>query len=70
MEYVDLVMDNGELARIEYRDEHMDELLESLEHTMKRRDWWSPNNFDGCSVVYMGLCLDRVSMGRVVGILS
>ena len=70
MEYVDLMMDNGELVKIKYPDRHMDALHESLEHAMKRRDWWSPNQFDGCDVEYLGISLDRVNMGKVVGILG
>lgn len=38
---IDLVLDNGELVCIEYKDKHEDELLDSVENAMKRRDWWS-----------------------------
>ncbi|MDY6979181.1 MAG: hypothetical protein SV201_04830 [Pseudomonadota bacterium] len=69
IEYVDLVMDNGELVRIECPDQDVDDMHESLEHSMKRRDWWSPNQFDGCQATYLGLLLGRVNMARVVGIL-
>lgn len=69
MGYVDLVMDNGELIRIEYPDKFLDDVHETLENTMKRRDWWSPNQTDGCTATYIGLSLGRVNMNRVVGIL-
>ncbi|MCU7877150.1 MAG: hypothetical protein KZQ84_10170 [Candidatus Thiodiazotropha sp. (ex Lucinoma borealis)] len=65
--WVDLIMDNGELVRIECPSKHEDDLHKSLEHCMKRRDWWSPYQFDGCKAEYMGILLDRVNMGRVVG---
>lgn len=65
--YVDLVMDNGELVRIECPDEHSDDLYETLENAMKRGDWWSPSMFDGCSATYLGHSMDRVAMPRVVG---
>ncbi|TVO70898.1 hypothetical protein FHP88_15705 [Sedimenticola selenatireducens] len=65
--YIDLVMDNGELVRIECPQKHEDALHDSLEHCLKRRDWWSPNQFDKCTAEYMGLRMDRINMGRVVG---
>ena len=67
--FVDLVMDNGELVRIECPEKHADELHETLENSMKRGDWWSPSRFDGCKAEYMGLALDRVAMRRVVAML-
>lgn len=69
MHYVDLVLDSGELIRIECPAKFQDELYESLEQTMKRRDWWAPCRFDGCVAQFMGLYLDRINMGRVIGML-
>ena len=68
-EYVDLVTDTGELIRIECPDKHTDELYDSLENSMKRKDWWSPGQFDGCRATYMGLSISRVAMSKVVGML-
>lgn len=65
--YVDLVMDNGELIRIECPDNFEDELHETLDNTRKRNDWWSCSQFDGCKVEYMGYGLDRINMKRVIG---
>jgi len=67
--YIDLVLDNGELVRIEYPDKHEDELLCSVENAMKRRDWWSPDRFDGCQATCLGMLMRRVNMGKVVGML-
>lgn len=67
--YVDLVLDNGELVRIECPSRFEDELYESIEHTLKRRCWWSTNQLDGCRAMYLGLSLDRVNMARVAGML-
>lgn len=67
--YVDLVMDNGELVHIECPAKHESELYDSIENTMKRRDWWSPGGVDGCSATYLGHILDRVNMARVVAAL-
>jgi len=67
--FVDLVMDNGGLVRIECPDEFMDQLYEALDNSMKRGDQWSPAMFDGCSAEYMGLSLDRVNMGKIMGLL-
>lgn len=69
MTLLDLLMDNGELVRIECPTKHHDALYDSIEHAMKRGDWWSPGRFDGCTAEYMGMALDRVAMRRVVGIL-
>lgn len=65
--FVDLLMENGELVRIECPSKHEDRLHENIEHAMKRRDWWSPSQFEGCSAQYLGLCIDRVNMGKVIG---
>lgn len=67
--FLDLMLDNGELVRVKCPTKHEDDLYESLEHAMKRGDWWSPNQFDGCRAEYMGTKLDRVAMKRVVGTL-
>ncbi len=67
--YLDLLLDNGELVRIECPGKFDDELHDTLGNALKRRDWWSPNLFDGCSAEYLGVRLDRVNMGRVVGVL-
>lgn len=67
--YIDLVLDNGELIRIECPTKHEDECYQTLENSMKRKYWWSPNQFDGCNAEYMGLSIGRVNMARVVGML-
>ncbi len=69
MEYIDLLMDNGELVRIEVPEKFYDQCHESLENSMKRKDWWSPAGFDGCKAEYMGVYLGRVAMHKVVGVL-
>ncbi|PHS09375.1 MAG: hypothetical protein COA78_11990 [Blastopirellula sp.] len=68
-EYVDLITDSGELIRIECPDEHSDALYDSLEHSMKRGDWWSPRMFDGCKAEFLGLPMSRISMKKVIGLL-
>ncbi len=68
-EFIDLMMDNGELVKIEYPSEHMDNVLETLDNAIKRRDRWSVNQWDGCRAEYMGISLDTVNTGRVIGVL-
>ena len=68
-EYADLLMDTGEITRIECPGKFSDELHEALSNAMKRKDWWSPDMFDGCRAEYMGVNLTRVAMPRVIGIL-
>jgi hypothetical protein len=67
--FIDLVMDTGELVRVECPTKHEDALHESIENAMKRRDWWAPGAFDGCAATYLGQRMDRVNMGRVVGMM-
>lgn len=69
MTNIDLVMDNGELVRIECPDKYSDECYDSLEHAMKLGNWWSPHQFDGCSATYLGMSVDRVAMKRVMAML-
>jgi hypothetical protein len=66
---MDLVLDNGELVRIECPTKAEDDVRDAIENAMKRRDWWSPAMADGCSATYLGQPMDRVNMGRVVGML-
>jgi len=67
MEFVDLLLDNGEFVRIECPDKYYDELYESIDDAMKRGDFWSTTQFEGCSATYLGIILDRINMKRVVG---
>ena len=67
--WIDLVLDNGELVRIECPSKFEDKLYDTINAAMKRRDWWSPTMFDGCNAEYIGLSLDRVNMARVIGTL-
>ena len=69
MVYADLLLDSGELVRIECPSKHESDLHSSLENAMKRGDWWSPAMFNGCSAEYLGLSLGRVAMRRVVAML-
>jgi hypothetical protein len=66
MNFIDLVMDNGELVRVEIPDKHFDDVMDDIENTMKRRDWWS-SSYDGVKATYLGNILNCVNMGRVVG---
>lgn len=67
--WIDLVLEGGELVRIECPDKFSDECHDSLTNAMKRGDWWSPERYDGCKAEYMGMLLNRVNMSKVVGML-
>ncbi|MEY4375711.1 MAG: hypothetical protein RJB26_261 [Pseudomonadota bacterium] len=67
--WIDLVLDNGELVRIELPERLEDEVREDIDNALRRRDWWSTRTIDGCSATFMGLRIDRVNMGRVVAML-
>jgi hypothetical protein len=65
--YVDLVLDNGRLVRVECPGKHEDDLHDSLNNAQATGEWWTPAQFDGCTTTYLGHRLDRVNMARVVG---
>lgn len=67
--WIDLVLDNGELVRIELPQKLEDEVREDIDTALRRRDWWSISTIDGCSATFMGLRIDRVNMARVVAML-
>lgn len=67
--WIDLVLDNGELVRIECPSKHEDQLHDSIANAMKRRDFWCPSQFDGCTAEFLGIQMVRVNMARVVGVL-
>ncbi len=69
MVYVDLVLQNGGIVVIECPDKYADELFDALDNARKKNDWWSPIMFEGCSATFMGMTLDRVDMGKVIGTL-
>lgn len=66
-EFVDLLMDNGEIVRIEYKDKYMDDFLDYLENCIKRQDSWCASRFEGTSAEYMGLGIDKVNTKRIIG---
>jgi hypothetical protein len=66
---IDLVLDNGEIVRIEGPTKYEDEMWQLVEDSMKRRDWMSANRYDGWSASYLGLSIQRVNMARVVATL-
>jgi hypothetical protein len=65
--FTDLVMDDGNLVRIECPGKFEDEFHDSINTAIKIRAEWAPNRFDGCSATYLGHRLDRVNMARVIG---
>lgn len=69
MEYIDLVMMNGEIVRIECKTEHFDEIMDAIDNARKRNDWWSVSMFESTSATYMGLHIDRIDAGKIIGML-
>jgi len=68
--YEDLMLDNGEIIRIECPEKYSDDFYEAITNSMKRGDEWSTSMFDGCSASYMGIGIERVNMKRVIGRLT
>lgn len=67
--YIDLLIDSGEIVRLEIPSKHEDECREHIEHSMKTRDWFHACRWEGCSVTYLGTQVEKVNMGRVVAML-
>jgi len=67
--YIDLLIDNGEIIRIEYKDKYMDEFTEHLDNCIKRKDRWSASTYEGTKAEYMGIRIESVNTSKVVGIL-
>lgn len=64
--YEDLLMDNGELVRIEYRDKYQDEFLDYLDNCIKRGDQLCVSVYDGTRAEYMGIQIERVNLKRMI----
>ena len=69
MSFEDLLLDNGEIVRLEINDKYYDEFMEMVNNSMKTGDWLYMNRFDGCKAEYRGTGLKRVAMWKVVGML-
>lgn len=67
MTFIDLVMNDGNLVRIECKTRDEDEVRETLEIALKTGGWWAPGRWEGCKAEYLGHRLDRVNTARVVG---
>lgn len=68
--FVDLVLLNGGLVRIECPARFEDDLHVTLHDAMSRGDTWSPDRFDGASATYLGIRLDSICMNQVMGSLG
>lgn len=69
-DYVDLVLDNGELMRIECPAKHADEVLDTVNNQMRMQGLFCAGMLEGCRIEYLGHRIDKVNMVRVVGVLS
>lgn len=67
--YIDLVLDSGELVRIEVPQKYENECWDHIENSMKTRGWFSPCRWEGCGVKYLGMDMERINMAKVVGTL-
>lgn len=69
MAYMHLVLDTGELIRIEYQEKDTDDIYEIVENHMKLKDVWYVTRFELCSAKFMGMLVECVNMARVVAML-
>jgi hypothetical protein len=64
--FTDLLLDNGDIVRLEVPQKFDDEFAAAIENSMKRRDWFSTNQLDGCQATINGIYVERINMARVV----
>ncbi len=69
LECIDLMLDDGEIVRIQVPREYFDECLEHIEIAMKQRDWFVSTRWDGCNAKCLGTWVERVNMAKVVAML-
>lgn len=67
--WIDLVLDSGELVRVELPNKVEHDVREDMDNALRRRDWWAVHCYEGVSAKFMGMNLDRVNMARVVAML-
>lgn len=67
--YVDLVMRDGKLVRIECPGKYEDELDDTLNTALMVGGTWSPDRFEGCRATYLGHYLSKVNMSLVAGVM-
>lgn len=68
MQFEDLVLDNGQLVRLEIPTKHYDETLDDIDNARARGDWWSPI-YEGVTATYLGHRVGRLDMKRVMGMM-
>lgn len=68
-EWLDVLMENGEIARCEVPQEHYDTVMEDLDNCIKRGDRWPCAMYDGQSCNYMGIDITTLNTKKIVGIL-
>lgn len=68
-QYIDLVLDTGDIVRVEVDERDYDAVIDAMNGAMKRRDEWPKEGvgYIAHSVDLNGLEMDRVNMARVVG---
>lgn len=67
--HLDLILDNGDIVRMECSNRHEDEIYETIEATMRQRTWLPFTRWESCTATFQGHSLERLNMGRVVGML-
>lgn len=65
-EYIDLLLDNHSICRIEHKGDYIDAVQESISNAIRRRDEWSVHNYDGTSATIEGIHVTHVNMNRVI----
>ena len=69
MNYADLLLRSGNIARIEYPAEHEDAVLESIDNAIRCGDPIPMRDYPGCSCEINGVQVDRVFPHQVEAML-
>lgn len=67
--YIDLLLDNGDIARIECLLNEEDEARESIDNAIRSGDMWSSGVIDHCTMKINGVHVSRLSTRRILGVL-
>jgi hypothetical protein len=68
LSFIDIVLDGGDLVRVEIPVEHFDAFMDDLDNARRRNDWLSAALYDGVKFNYLGHNIDRVNGSKIVAL--
>jgi hypothetical protein len=67
IEYVDLLLINGDICHIEFLAKYYDDAIENMRNCIRRGDYWASGCYDGTKAEINGQRIDGLFTGKVVG---